>query len=116
MKLSQIKAELQAEVVQMNDPHILEQDFKHVFASDLMSDALAMIHEGEHVLFLTGLTNVQSLRTAEMLDIPVIIYVRNKQPDESMMEMANELGISIFNTHLTMFEACGILYGMGLRA
>mgnify|MGYP000306587218 CR=1 FL=1 len=77
MKLAQIKAELQAEAVQMNDPHILEQDFKHVFASDLMSDALAMIHEGEHVLFLTGLANVQTLRTAEMLDIPVIIYVRN---------------------------------------
>ncbi len=113
MKLVQIKQLLNLKEVSKERT---DYDFTHVFASDLMSDALAMISEGEKTIFLTGLCHEQSLRTAEMLDVPIIIYVRDKQPNDLLIEKAQLLHIAIYQTNLTMFEACGRLYEMGLRS
>ena len=66
----------------------LDGEISRAFGSDMMSDALA--YADSHTILLTGLCNLQVLRTAEMLDIPVILFVRGKQPDAAMLELAEE--------------------------
>jgi|LAHS01.1.fsa_nt_gb hypothetical protein len=92
------------------------RDFDSAFASDLMSDALAMIRNSpESTVLITGLCNIQALNTAEMLDIHLVVLVRNKKLDESIRNAARQKGIAILSTACTMYEACGILYGNGLK-
>lgn len=81
--------------------------------SDMMSDVLAFV-KNQSVL-LTGLCNPQTVRTAEMMDIICIVFVRGKVPDETMIGLAEERGIALLTTESRMFEACGILYANGLR-
>jgi hypothetical protein len=82
------------------------------FAADLMSDILAL---GEpQMLMITGLVNPQAIRTAEMSDMPVILFVRGKRPPESMLKLAESLGIGLVLSPYTMYETCGLLYEVGL--
>ncbi|MDR2160381.1 MAG: hypothetical protein LBP23_09990 [Treponema sp.] len=81
--------------------------------ADLMSDVMAFVKD--RVLLLTGLVNPQVIRTAELLDIHVIIFVRGKTPSRDMVEMAEESGIILGGTKLPMFIACGKLYEGGLK-
>lgn len=112
MQPQQIKEVLDLQIVYQEQEFT---DMAHVFASDLMSDALAMIGDGEDTLFLTGLCNMQTLRTAEMLDIHHIIFVRDKRPDLVMVDTAKELHLNLYATKKTMFEACGLLYQGGMK-
>ena len=82
--------------------------------ADLMSDVMAFVKD--RVMLLTGLVNPQVIRTAELLDIHCIIFVRGKVPNREMVEMAEEAGIILGGTKLPMFLACGKLYEGGLRA
>ena len=84
-----------------------------LFRSDMMSDVLAFLKE--QAVLLTGLCNPQVIRTAEMMDIVCIIFVRGKQPDEDMIALAKERGIPLLSTDHRMFSACGKLYEIGLR-
>jgi len=80
--------------------------------ADLMSDALAF---GENKgLLLTGLNNPQCIRTAEMMDIHCVMLVRGKEPDESLVMLANEKHIVVMKTDYSMYSACGRLYQAGL--
>ena len=81
--------------------------------SDLMSDVMAFVKD--HVLLLTGLVNPQVIRTATLLDIHAIIFVRGKIPSRDMIEMAEESDIILSGTKLPMFISCGKLYEAGLR-
>jgi predicted transcriptional regulator len=81
--------------------------------SDMMSDVLAFMKDQS--VLLTGLCNPQVIRTAEMMDIVCVVFVRGKLPDESMIEMAKEKEIAILTTGHRMFSACGLLYEKGLR-
>lgn len=81
--------------------------------ADLMSDVMAFVKE--QVVLLTGLVNPQVLRTAELMDIKVIVFVRGKHPTADMVDMAKDLGIALIGTRLSMFLACGRLYEAGLR-
>ncbi|MBN1477887.1 hypothetical protein JXA47_14125 [Candidatus Sumerlaeota bacterium] len=81
--------------------------------ADLMSDVLAFIKGGS--LLLTGLTNAQTVRTAEVADVRAVICVRSKRPDASAVSLAQELGLPLLATPLPMFEACGRLHEAGLR-
>ncbi|HEX9116320.1 MAG TPA: hypothetical protein VGA61_09650 [Anaerolineae bacterium] len=84
------------------------------FASDLMSDVLRFdLTQG---LLLTGLTNPQIVRTAEIADASAILMVRGKDPHPETLYLAGQVGIPVFATDLTMFEACGRLFEAGLRA
>ena len=76
--------------------------------SDMMSDVLAFVKD--QPVLLTGLCNPQVIRTAEMMDIMCLVFVRGKRPDEKMIELARERGICLLATPHTMFTACGILY------
>ena len=81
--------------------------------ADLMSDVMAFVKD--RVLLLTGLVNPQVIRTAELLDIHAIIFVRGKNPGRDMVDMAKESDIILGGTKLPMFIACGKLYEAGLK-
>jgi predicted transcriptional regulator len=82
--------------------------------ADLMSDVMAFVKD--RVLLLTGLVNPQVIRTAELLDIHAIIFVRGKNPSRDMIDMAEESDIILGGTKLPMFLSCGKLYEAGLKA
>ena len=81
--------------------------------SDLMSDVLAFVNE--KTVLITGLTNHHVLRTAEMLDIAMVVFVRGKVPPQEVCKLAEERDMVIMSTKNTMFESCGILYENGLK-
>ncbi|MFW6381520.1 MAG: hypothetical protein ACOCZ3_03150 [Bacillota bacterium] len=110
MKLDKIR-----EILELKPVYNCEENLniKTACGADLMSDVLAFSQEKS--LLLTGLTNPQVIRTAEMIGIKVIIFVRGKQPTPATIELAWERGIYIFITSRTMFEACGMLYEKGLK-
>ena len=81
--------------------------------ADLMSDVMAFVKD--RVLLLTGLVNQQVIRTAELLDIHCIIFVRGKTPSRDMIEMAEQSDIILAGTKLPMFISCGKLYEAGLK-
>ncbi len=88
---------------------------KHVYSAcgcDLMSDVLAYVKD--QAVLLTGLINSQVIRTAMMMDMVCIVFVRSKEPTEEMLELARENGIVILSTDKRLYEACGILYSNGL--
>ena len=89
-----------------------DTDVLYAFASDMMSDVLA--HVGMDTLLLTGLINSQSVRTAEMLDIPCLVFVRGKQPHKDAIQRAELIGLPTLLTSCSMFEACGKLYAAGM--
>ena len=81
--------------------------------ADLMSDVMAFVKD--RVLLLTGLVNPQVIRTAELLDIKAIIFVRGKNPSSDMVDMASEADIILGGTKLPLFISCGKLYEAGLK-
>lgn len=111
MKLDRIKLLLEA-TVYVGEEH-LETEVYAACGCDLMSDVLAFAKE--KILLLTGLINLQVIRTAEMLDIKAIVFVRGKEPTEDMIELAREKGIILLSTELPLYYACGKLYEVGLR-
>jgi hypothetical protein len=88
---------------------------KHVYSacgSDLMSDVLAYVKD--QAVLLTGLINSQVIRTAMMMDMVCIVFVRSKDPTEEMLQLARDNGIVVLSTDKRLYEACGLLYANGL--
>ena len=110
LKLSEVKDILEAEVIVGDD--ILDLEVKTAFGADLMSDVLAFAKAGS--LLLTGLTNTQVIRTANVLDIAAIILVRGKKPSSETIALARELKIPILATKYILFETAGRLYMKGI--
>ncbi len=110
MTLKEIKELLQAEVIHGDD--CLDLEITFAGGSDLMSDVLAFGKPG--ILLLTGLSNSQSVRTANIIDAKAIVYVRGKKPDKMGVEIAKEKGIPLLSTKYMMFTACGLLFSHGL--
>ena len=90
----------------------LNQEIKTACGSDMMSDVLAFVKD--HSVLLTGLVNPQVVRTAEMMDMACIVFVRGKDPDESIVSLAQSRDITLIKTRYRMFTACGLLYSNGL--
>ena len=78
-----------------------DREVRYAFASDMMSDVLA--HVGEDTMMLTGLINSQSVRTAEMLDVPCLIFVRGKIPHKDAVQRAEMIGLPTLLTTCSMF-------------
>ena len=91
----------------------MEEEVKTACGSDMMSDVLAYVKD--QAVLLTGLNNPQVVRTADMMDMVCIVFVRGKQPDDMILRLANARGIAVMTTDMTMFTACGLLYEQGLR-
>lgn len=88
---------------------------RHVYSacgSDMMSDVLAYVKD--QAVLLTGLVNSQVVRTAEMMDMVCVVFVRSKKPTDEMIELAKEHGLVLMTTDKRMYDACGILYSAGL--
>ena len=110
MKISTMKSLLDAEVLCCE-----ENIGKHVYSAcgcDLMSDVLAYVKD--QAVLLTGLVNPQVIRTAVMMDMVCIVFVRSKIPSEEMLALAKESGIVVMTTNKRLYEACGLLYASGL--
>jgi predicted transcriptional regulator len=110
MKLKDIERILDAKVI--IGAGQMERDIGMACGSDLMSDVLAFVKAD--ALLLTGLTNPQVVRTAEMSEVAAICFVRGKQPDSVTVEMAESKKIPLLTTPLPMFESCGRLWKQGL--
>lgn len=110
MKISTIKDLLNAQMVCGED--MLENDVFSACGSDMMSDVLAYVKD--QAVLLTGLVNSQVIRTAEMMDMVCVVFVRSKQPTAEMIELAKENGMAVLKTDMRLYEACGKLYVNGL--
>lgn len=111
MKLSEIIEYTAASVASGNMQG--SKNLDKAFSSDLMSDVLTL--DTENILLISGLANVQLIRTAEMADIDVVLLARGKKASPEMVEMANENGLVILETPYSIFKASGILYSNGLK-
>ena len=110
MQLWEIRDILEAEVLS-GEAH-LDREVFAVCGSDLMSDVLAFV-KNQSVL-LTGLLNLQVIRTAEMMDMCCVVIVRGKTPDAQMVKLATDKEIVLMRTKYPMYPACGRLYSSGL--
>ena len=105
MTINEIKTLLDADVLCCDD---INKEAFSACGSDMMSDVLAYVKD--RAVLLTGLVNAQSIRTAEMMDVVCIVFVRSKKPSDEMVELAEDCGIAVLATNKRMYEACGILY------
>ncbi len=110
MKISQMQKLLDAEVVCCEEN--LEEEVFSACGCDLMSDVLAYVKD--QAVLLTGLVNPQVIRTAVMMDMKCIVFVRSKMPTDEMTELARESGIVVMQCDKRLYEACGLLYSNGL--
>ncbi len=107
------------ELIQLTEGRLVAGDpenkinIERAFGSDLMSDVLTL--DDHHIVLITGLANVQLIRTVEMADVPVVLLCRNKKATPEMINLANEIGITFIETHFSIFRASGVLYQNGLK-
>ena len=110
MKVSQIQEVLSAVIY--NDSGV-DVEVESGCGCDLMSDVLAFNHNNN--VLLTGAVNPQAIRTCEVVDTKVVVFVRDKEPSQELIDLATDAGIVLLSTGFSMFEACGRLYEAGLR-
>ena len=110
MNLKELRDILETEVLCGDD--CLTKEIEMAYGSDLMSDVLTFVKSGS--LLLTGLTNPQVIRTAEMAEIVVVCFVNGKKPQQETIELAREKNIPLLATKLFMYECCGRLHKKGL--
>lgn len=110
MKISEIKDLLNADILCGADG--LDKDVCSACGCDMMSDVLAYVKD--QAVLLTGLVNSQVIRTAEMMDMVCIVFVRSKKPTPDMIELAEDSGMVVLSTDMRLYEACGKLYMNGL--
>lgn len=110
MTIREIKNLIGAEVLCCEQN--LDRDAYSACGCDLMSDVLAYVKD--QAVLLTGLVNPQVVRTAEMMDMICIVFVRSKTPTKEMLDLAKESGIVVMKCNKRLYEACGLLYSNGL--
>lgn len=84
------------------------------YSSDLMSDVLTL--DTDQLLLISGLANVQLIRTAEMAEIDAILLVRGKKTTPDMIDMADKAGLVILESPFSLFRASGVLFTNGLMS
>lgn len=92
----------------------LNVEIDYAFASDFMSDVLTV--DVDSLVLITGLCNLQTIRTAEMADIKCVVFVRNKRPSKDMLALAEEHGIVLLTTCHSMYHTSGVLFVAGLKS
>lgn len=110
MQLSKVRELLDARVLCGEDK--LDSEVHSACGSDLMSDVLAFVKD--QAVLLTGLNNPQVVRTAEMMDMKCVVFVRGKSPEQPIIDMAAGRGLVLMTTNYRMYLACGKLYAGGL--
>ena len=120
MELKTVLELLNAKQYNLECPRCIKE-INYAFVCDLMSDALMLLKQmpsyiGAHGALVTGLVTNQALRTAEILDLETIIFVRGKTPTQSVIDLADEIGITLIGTSLTMYKASGLLFVNGIKS
>ena len=110
MKIREIQNLLGAEL--LCGEECLDNEVSSACCSDMMSDVLAFVKD--QGVLITGLSNSQVIRTANMMDMVCIVFVRSKTPTPEMIALAEECGITVMRSTLRAYEACGLLYTAGL--
>ena len=111
MKIKDVVKILDASVI-CGKEH-LEKNVEFGFASDLMSDVLTL--DAENILLITGLSNLQTIRTVEMSDICIVILVRGKKASKDMIKLAMNSEMVIIESENSMFKTAGLLFEAGLK-
>lgn len=111
MKIREVVELLNARVV--SGEHLLDSEVEYTFSSDLMSDVLTV--EKDNILLLTGLANLQTIRTAEMSEISNIVFVRKKKATPEMLQLAEENEMILVECDYSMFKASGLLFSAGMK-
>lgn len=111
MKISEIIKQTSARIVA--GASFRDRDLEKAFSSDLMSDVLTL--DDDNILLITGLANVQLVRTVEMADIHVVLLARNKRATPEMIQLAEENGLLLLETPYSIFRTSGILFSSGLK-
>ncbi len=111
MTIRELAKHIDAKTIIECDP---DREIESACGADLMSDVLAFVKHNS--VLLTGLINAHVIRTAEMIDVMCIVFVRGKRPPEDLCELAREREIDILATDYTLYEACGKLYAAGIPA
>lgn len=111
MKILKIKELLGAEILAGED--LIGGEVNSACGCDMMSDVLAFVKD--QAVLLTGLCNPQVVRTATMMDMRCIVFVRGKRPSDDVISLARESGIAVLASDMRMYTACGILYENGLH-
>ncbi len=112
MTLADIRRLLDCEVICGHD--LMDTEVSACCAAALMSDVLAFSHSG--ALLVTGLASIQSVHTADIADLKAILFVHDKRPAPTVVEVARHNGLPLLTTRRFMFEACGLLHRHGLKA
>ena len=110
MKISEIATLLNARVLCGEDS--LDREVKSACGCDMMSDVLAFVKE--QAVLITGLCNPQVVRTAQMMDMACIVFVRGKTPPADVIALAEKADIVVLASSERMYVACGKLYVNGL--
>ena len=110
MKISEMQKLVEARVLCCEEN--IEHEVHSACGCDLMSDVLAFVKD--QAVLLTGLVNPQVIRTAEMMDMICVVFVRSKVPTQEMIELARDSGIVLMVSDKRLYEACGLLYTNGL--
>lgn len=111
MRIRDVRDILDAEL--LSGEELLDTEVRAACGSDMMSDVLAYVKD--QAVLLTGLMNQQAIRTAAMMDMVCVVFVRGKRPGEDILEVARENEIAVMTTTHRMFTACGLLYEGGLN-
>ncbi|MBR6050118.1 MAG: hypothetical protein IKP68_02820 [Clostridia bacterium] len=111
MKISTVAEILDAKILCCGE--LSDAEVCSACGSDMMSDVLAFVKD--QAVLLTGLVNTQVVRTAEMMDMRCVVFVRSKKPTDEIVELAEKCGIVVMATDKRMYEACGMLYTNGLN-
>ncbi len=111
MKISEVVDILKAKVLIGEDQ--MDTIITGGGAADLMDDILAAAAKGCAVL--TGVTTVDVIQTAKIMQVGAVVIVRGKRPPEDMIDLARSYNIPIILTDYSLFVACGRLYMNGIR-
>lgn len=119
MKINEIEDLIKANIIYQ--PENYDIDILYAGASDLMSDVLAFLsempnHISNKMVLITGLVNPQSIRTASLTDMSMIVFTRGKTPLQNVIDAAKKTNIAVLVTPLTSYKVCGILYSAGIKS
>lgn len=108
-----------SELIDLTEARIIVGDPKdsiqieRAFSSDFMSDVLSL--DEHQIVLITGLANLQLIRTVEMADVPLVLLCRDKKSTPEMIELAKEIGIILLETPFSIFKCSGVLYQHGIK-
>jgi len=111
MTIKDIAGLIKGNIICCKEKESTEVEF--AFASDLMSDVLTI--EKDKLVLITGLSNLQVIRTSEMSDISCVIFARAKKVNNEIIALASEMNIPLIESPYSVFRISGLLYEAGIK-